>query len=77
MSNIPVDIFVYANSDCPRCDIIKAKLTNKGLKFHVIDKLTDGMKEDLAVNGFALLPVVSFDGELMNFGRAIKFIESM
>jgi len=74
---LPLDIFIYASDVCPRCEVLKTKLTNKGLKFHVISNLTAEIKDDLLDHGFTMLPIVSFDGELMDFSHANKYIESM
>lgn len=74
---IPLDIFIYSSETCPRCEILKAKLDAKGIKYHTITNLTQDIKDDLLDNHFETLPVVSFDGELMDFTRANKLIESM
>ena len=76
-NEIPLDIFIYASDTCPRCEILKAKLDNKGIAYHVITNITQPIRDDLLDNGFTMLPVVSFDGELMDFTRANKLIESM
>lgn len=77
VDELPLDIFIYASDNCPRCEVLKTKLTNKGLKFHVISDLTNEIKDGLLDNGFTMLPVVSFDGELMDFAKANTYIESM
>ena len=66
------DVFIYAKDNCPRCKMLKTKLDNAGIAYHVIK---DFDPEELRMEGFEMLPVLSVDGELMDMFRANRFIE--
>lgn len=70
------DVFVYTNPECPRCKVVKTKLNDAGISWHEIT-IDDKILEYLDEEGFATAPVLSVDGELMDFSGALKFIEEM
>ena len=74
---LPLDIFIYASETCPRCLVIETKLKAKGLNYHKITNINDAVLETLQAEGFTMLPIVSFDGEHMDFAHANQYIESM
>lgn len=58
---------LYSNG-CPRCDILEKKLKDKGVDYkHITD--IDYMME----LGFKDVPKLEVDGEIMDFGAAIKW----
>ena len=52
-------IVLYSNH-CPKCDITKAKLDAKNIKYTLIDDT-----EWLSANGFDQMPVLEVDGNRM------------
>lgn len=62
---------VYTNVGCPRCEIIKEKLEQKGIKY---EEVSDFDRDWLAGLGFSILPVVEHDGVLMDFATANNWI---
>ena len=62
---------LYSNF-CPRCIVLKAKLDEKGLEYEVSDDM-----QELIDLGFKTVPVLEVDGEYMDFGKAMKWIQGM
>lgn len=58
------------STDCPRCNILKDKLKDAGYRFQVV---TD--PELMIALGFKESPILSVEGELMNFGKAIAWLK--
>lgn len=60
---------VLYTSGCPKCEVLKKKLNDKGINYTVfsdIDKMIEmGMTE---------MPMLSVDNKLMDFQNAIKWI---
>ena len=57
--------------DCPKCEILEAKLNDKNIKF---EKITD---EDIAKSlGIDTFPVLEVNGELLKFSDANKWVNS-
>ena len=57
---------------CPRCIVLKAKLEEKGLEYETSDDM-----QELIDLGFKTVPVLEVDGEYMDFGKAMKWIQGM
>lgn len=61
-------VTLYSNG-CPRCDILEKKLKDKGIEYiHVTDV------EEMLSLGFKDVPKLEVDGEIMDFGNAIKWV---
>ena len=60
------------STNCPRCKILEAKLNEK----HVAYQLFDGERaiESIQERGFMSAPLLCVDGENMDFGKAIKWV---
>lgn len=55
--------------DCGKCLILKKKLNEKGIEYETC-KDRDVMEQ----RGFDFMPVLEVDGQTMNFGEAIKWV---
>ena len=64
-------MILYSN-DCPRCKILKAKLDEKKLEYKVVSEMNS-----FAEKGFKSLPWLEVDGENLDFGYAIKYINKL
>lgn len=62
------EIILYSTG-CPKCEVLMKKLKDKTIHF-VENNDTDTM----LTLGIDQLPVLSVDGELLQFGDAIKWI---
>ena len=62
----------YIGNGCPKCKILQAKLDEKGLEYEKSDNM-----QELIDLGFKTVPVLEVDGEYMDFGKAMKWIQGM
>lgn len=63
---------LYTKADCPRCDMLKDKLSTKGVEYtEVSDEST------ISSLGIEFLPVLEVDGELLELGKANNYINSL
>ena len=60
------------SNGCPKCKILQAKLDEKGLEYEKSDNM-----QELIDLGFKTVPVLEVDGEYMDFGKAMKWIQGM
>lgn len=66
-----MNVIVYTNVGCPRCEVIKKKLEQKNIEY---TEVTEFDREELAKHGFSTLPVVEYDGMQMDFAFANSWI---
>lgn len=59
---------VLYSTGCPRCEILKEKLQNKGIFFDVVED-----KEKIVTMGFTSVPVLIVDGVIMDFREAVNW----
>jgi glutaredoxin-related protein len=57
-------IILYT-THCPKCEILKKKLTQKDIQF---EEVTD--MEVMMAKGFMAAPMLEVDGEVMDFAKA-------
>lgn len=57
---------------CPKCRVLEAKLNSKKVDFNIIDN-----EELMIEKGFQSAPMLEVDDNVMNFGEAIKWVNSM
>ena len=57
------------STHCPKCKILEKKLDNAKIKYEICDD-----RELMAEKGFDLMPVLDVDGQIMNFGEAVKWV---
>ena len=55
--------------DCPKCKILEKKLEQANIEYETC-KDTNIMAE----KGFDFMPVLDVDGQVMNFGEAVKWV---
>ena len=68
-----ISITIYT-THCPRCEVLKKKLEQKGITwYNEIDSME--IMNDLGIKSVPMMSVN--DGELMNFEEAIKWINSV
>ena len=60
------------STGCPKCTILEKKMIMKGIDYFVVDDV-DLMQE----KGFTTLPMLEVDGETMDFGKAIKWVNGV
>ena len=57
--------------DCPKCKILEKKLEQANIEYETC-KDTNIMTE----KGFDFMPVLDADGQVMNFGEAVKWVNN-
>ena len=57
---------------CPKCNVLEKKLTSKNISFKVDEDL-----EEMMEKGFTSAPMLEVNGEIYDFGQAIKWINSI
>lgn len=62
-------ITIFTTDTCPKCRILKKKLEDKGLEY---TEVTD--EEKLRQMDILSVPVMTVDGERMDFAEAIKYV---
>ena len=60
------------STNCPKCKILEQKLNQKGVDYTLCTDI-DVMEE----KGFMAAPMLEKDGEVMDFGTAIKWINEV
>ena len=63
---------LFKTEMCPKCKILQAKLEDKGLEYEKSNNV-----QQLIDLGFKTVPVLEVDGEYMDFGKAMKWIQGM
>lgn len=64
-------VIIYTTETCPRCSVLKTKLQSKNIKYienHDIDEMRK--------LGIMSVPYMMMDGQLMNFGEAISWVNA-
>ena len=67
--NMIVEKPILYSTNCPRCKILEAKLNSKGIEFEIATDINE--MERL---GIQTAPVLKVAGEMMDFGRANKWV---
>ncbi len=62
----------YIGNGCNKCKILLAKLDDKGLEYEKSDNM-----QELIDLGFKTVPVLEVDGEYMDFGKAIQYVNNL
>ena len=60
------------STHCSRCVVLEEKLEDAGVDFAIVDD-PDVIKE----KGFMSAPMLEVDDELMDFGKAVKWVNSL
>lgn len=60
---------IFYSIHCPRCKVLEAKLQQKSINYIECNSV-DIMEE----KGISSVPCLSIDGEIMDFGKAIKWV---
>lgn len=55
---------------CPKCKVLETKLNQKNIQFELNDNVRELIKK-----GYAQAPMLEVDGELMDFGKAVKWVD--
>lgn len=64
------EIVLYSNN-CPKCKILETKLQNKGIYYTKNTSVSE-----MQIRGFTAVPVLSVDGNYLNFSEAVKWVNA-
>ena len=60
---------ILYTTHCPKCNVLRKKLEDKNIKFEICEDI------DLMLSkGIQQAPYLEVDNELMNFSKAIKWV---
>lgn len=62
-------MIIMYSTHCPKCLILEKKLNEAGIDYNVCEDEAL-MKE----KGFDFMPVLEVDGQIMNYGEAVKWV---
>jgi len=65
------EIILYS-THCPRCWVLERKLNDKGVSYNTVDS-----EEEILSMGIEEVPVLSVDGELMEFSKAVQWVNAL
>ena len=63
-------IILYS-TNCPKCNILEAKLNQKNIVYEICTDI-----DIMESKGMMSAPALEVDGELMDFGAAVKWVNS-
>ena len=66
------DNIIMYSTGCPKCNILKEKLDNKNINYSICNDV-DIMKEKHILS----VPILEINGELLQYGKAIKWINNL
>ena len=64
-------MIVLYTTHCPKCVVLEKKLRQKGIEFSIIEDIVEMEKL-----GIYYAPALKVDNELMNFTKAIEWVNS-
>lgn len=60
---------ILYSTGCPKCQVLKSKLDSKNISYEVFDD-----KDKMINKGFTNVPMLEVDGEIMDFKKAVEWI---
>lgn len=66
-----MDKITLYTTHCPKCTILEKKLTDKNIKFEIVDDLNIMIEK-----GFLTAPMLEVNEEILDFGNAVKWINN-
>lgn len=65
-----IDVILYSTG-CPRCNVLKKKLNEKGINFSENNSV-----EEMLSMGIMEAPMLRVDGELLDFTKAVMWVNA-
>lgn len=65
-----MSIIMYS-TNCPKCRVLEMKLKAKGITPSVVTDV-----DEMVAKGMTSAPALEVDGEMMNFGEAVKWLNA-
>jgi len=67
-----VNKIILYSTNCPKCNILEKKLSSANIDFSIETDV-----EIMQSKGFMSAPMLEVDGKIMDFGDAIKWVNSL
>ena len=65
-------MIVLYSTGCPRCKVLETKLNQKNIKYIVCDDVRDMERKNIST-----VPCLEVEGEILDFGKAVKWVNSL
>ena len=62
----------FYTTHCPKCHVLELKLKKKGIDYEEFDNV-----EEMLAKGLTSAPYLEVDDKLLNFGEAVKYVNSL
>lgn len=63
---------VFYSTHCPRCEVLSKKMEKKGITFTEVNDV-----KEMRQLGFMSVPMLSVDGQIMDFSASIEWLDSL
>lgn len=63
---------ILYTTHCPRCEVLKTKLEQKNIEYSEVTSI-----DDMLSLGIKAVPMLNIDGKLMDFTKAIQWINQL
>ena len=70
------DITVYISDKCPKCNILKIKLNNKGIKYQEKIASKEEINDILKTKNIMSLPILKIDDKYLDFTEANNWVNN-
>ena len=70
------DITVYISDKCPKCNILKIKLNNKGIKYQEKIASKEEINDILKTKNIMSLPILKLGDEYLDFTQANNWVNN-
>lgn len=68
------NVILYS-TNCPKCKILESKLVQKNITFEIVTG--EDAVNAISGKGFMSAPLLEVEGEDMEFGKAIKWVNEL
>ena len=69
------NIILYSKPGCPRCNVLRTKLEQKGIRYEEHNSVEE--MELMESLGITSAPVLSVDGEFLQFRQAVDWVNEL
>lgn len=70
------EIVVYVADQCPKCNILKIKLNNKGIKYQEKIASKEEINDILKTKNIMSLPILKLGDEYLDFTQANNWVNN-
>ena len=70
------EIVVYVADQCPKCNILKIKLNNKGIKYQEKIASKEEIDDILKTTNIMSLPILKIDDKYIDFTEANNWVNN-